>query len=316
MAAGAANPYTLGGPKAETSAWPTPASGYTWGGGAGSVTETYQTSTYSGGKPNTTTFTWKLPTSIPADGAKGSITVNAAAGSEVWAPGFSVNGVLVGCTGITNTPSYGTGCAEGDHAAVAVSLQPGQSKSVTQDFLIKPGIGQVTVVIAGYSQQFVYTSTSNAAPATTTTASTTPRVTYLFRSEYKGNTFDGTVGATLTGSGSFSLAGPLVNGIARAHDPRGTAVLQLHGKNGSTRTVELTAISGHYEQQGSPPNRLFVVVTYKVTKSIVSCLPVGQKVSLFPREEKRGDSVGVIGACAVDGHLLPETTAAVAIKLK
>jgi hypothetical protein len=150
-------PYTLTGPSAETSAWPTPAAGFTWSGGAGSVHVTYQTAQ----KPNTATISWKLPSGISADGSKGSLTLTATAGSEVWAPGFQINGVLVGCSGITNTPSYGTGCADGDHAAIGVSLAAGESKTVTQEFLIKPGVGTATVVVPGFSQQFVYTSVAS-----------------------------------------------------------------------------------------------------------------------------------------------------------
>jgi hypothetical protein len=282
VADGATNPYTLSGPKSVTSAWPTPAAGYTWGGGPGSVTESYQTSAYSGGKPNTTTYTWKLPASIPADGAKGSITVDATAGSEVWAPGFSINGVLVGCSGITNTPSYGTGCADGDHAAVAVSLRPGQSKSVTQDFLIKPGVGQVTVVIAGYSPQFVYASTSNAATTTTTTTTGSPRhsqVTYSFNGSWSHyETAGGIDSLELSGTGTWNRSSP-------AQVLHGSAKLRVHRSSGWS-TFELTPTAATYTDlsasYGGDADQK-VAITYKVTSS-PGCPPVGYHITVFAEE--------------------------------
>ncbi len=130
------------------------------------------------------TFAWTLPASVPAAGAKGKLTIRAAAGDQdVFAPAFSVNGSLVRCAGITNTPSYGTGCADGDQAAVGVSLQPNESKTVTQEFLIRGRPGTVTIV-TGAPQNVVYayrrttggqgTTVTEPAPGRSTTV-TSPR---------------------------------------------------------------------------------------------------------------------------------------------
>jgi hypothetical protein len=103
------------------------------------------------------TYTWTLPATVSPAGAKGKLTITASAGDQdVFAPGFSVSGALVHCTGITNTPSYGTGCADGDHAAVAVSLQPNETKTVTQEFLIQGDPGKVTITTTA-PQNVVYT---------------------------------------------------------------------------------------------------------------------------------------------------------------
>jgi hypothetical protein len=121
--------------------------GYTWRVGRGTVTVATPPSR-PGASPATATFEWELPKTVPAAGAKkGELKITATAGDkDSWAPSFRIEGKLVGCTGIKNTPSYGSGCADGRHAAVGVSLEPSQTRTVFQKFLIKGRPGIVTIV--------------------------------------------------------------------------------------------------------------------------------------------------------------------------
>lgn len=307
----ASAPYTLSGPAPETSAWPKPAPGFTWGGGGGSVNETYKGS----GSPETATYTWNVPSSIPAEGAKGSITVVATAGGEVWAPGFSINGVLVGCSGITNTPSYGTGCAEGDHAAVAVSLQPGQSRTVTQEFLIKPGLGKVTVVIPGFSQQFVYTATRNGGATTTTNSSASSTgLKYIFtvRADF---TDPYSVGAIhFTAGGGFGLTHlPAANATAAAFGAYGTATAEVVQKKG-TYTFGLQVKSVRFAKEGVTNT---VTVVYTVTRSLQSCAPVGSTITVTMLQSTGyASDLGFAGFCRVKEDLFPRKSVTITLKLK
>ncbi|HET8894698.1 MAG TPA: hypothetical protein VFM96_11440 [Gaiellaceae bacterium] len=306
----ASAPYTLSGPTSETSAWPKPATGFTWGGGAGSVNETYK----GAGNPETATYTWTVPSSIPADGAKGSITVVAAAGGEVWAPGFSINGVLVGCSGIANTPSYGTGCAEGDHAAVGVSLQPGQSRTVTQEFLIKPGLGKVTVVVPGFSQQFVYTATRNGGATTTTSSSpNSSGLKYVF-SAHADFTEPHSVGAIhFTGRGGFSLTHlPSANATAAAFDAYGTATAEVVQKKG-TYTFGLQVKSVRFAKEGVDNK---VTVVYTVTRSLVSCAPVGSAITVTMLQSNGYSELAFAGFCNVRDNSFSHKNVTISLKLK
>jgi hypothetical protein len=124
------------------------------------VTATWPLSRPGATTQPTVTYTWTLPSLVPPAGAKGKLTITATAGDkDVFAPGFSINGPLVRCAGITNTPSHGTGCADGDHAAVSVSLQPGETRTVTQEFLIRGAAGKVTIVTtAPKNVSYTYTA--------------------------------------------------------------------------------------------------------------------------------------------------------------
>ncbi|MBV8285151.1 MAG: hypothetical protein JO175_10920, partial [Candidatus Eremiobacteraeota bacterium] len=237
-----ANPYTLGGPKAEASAWPNGTQGATFSGGAGSIVATLPLTRPTATRKPTVTYKWNLPASIPADGGKGSLTIFATAGDQdVFAPGFSINGVLVGCEGIVNTPSYGTGCADGDHAAVGVSLQPGQSRSVTQDFVVKPGVGTLTVVIAGYPQQFLYTSSGSAGSSgSSATASSSAgsassafaQVHYTIDATLSQYEYGNKVQALIVrGSGSFEAEKDKPN-FVRGNQGKGSAEIVIHETSG------------------------------------------------------------------------------------
>jgi hypothetical protein len=296
---GAAAPYTLGAPKSEVSAWPNGAAGFVFSGGAGSVHETYQTSQAAGGTPNQATYIWKLPTSIPPEGAKGSITVNAVAGSEVWAPGFSINGVLVGCAGITNTPSYGTGCAEGDHVAVGVSLQPGHSKSVTQEFLIKPGVGTVTVSIEFFPQQFVYTSEASASsPATTSTSNGRfAQAHYSLSATFsqpKGKPQAGTravLGMVVHATGSFeALKGKSEQ--LRGNQGKGTAQVVILEPN-ARQVIELVEEESYYVLPSHPGSSSGIRIVYKVTSSTLACLPPGRMLQIAADGSSHGGGGGM-----------------------
>ena len=302
-----ADPYTLTGPTSEASAWKTPGAGFTWGGGAGSVTETYK----GNGAPETATLSWKLPSSISADGSKGTLTLVASAGGEVWAPGFQINGVLVGCSGIKNTPSYGTGCAEGDHAAIATSLQPGKSASVTQEFLIKPGLGKVTVVVPGFSQQFVYNAAKNSAGGTSSgSGSSEPQVVYSVSSRIA---IPGTKTALhFTASGNFHLTHvPSANATAAGFGSHGTAAVQITTEKG-TYTLGLAVKSVAFEKEGATR----VVVTYRVTRSGVGCAKVGSTFTVTATDDGARDSIELRGLCSVNTDDFTSGTTTVSVKVK
>ncbi len=122
-------------------------------------------------------FSWKLPATVPAAGAKGSITITATGGDlDGIAPGLSLNGPLVGCTGITNATSPGSGCADGDHASVGVSVQPNETATATQEFLIKGGApGKVTISFGGPKNvEYEYTASAGAPAAGAGSTSSAP----------------------------------------------------------------------------------------------------------------------------------------------
>ncbi len=100
-----------------------------------------------GTTPSTATFKWDLPKEIPADGAKGSLTisVNVPADSERYAPAMALDSAMLDCTGI----KVGTGgsCSTGGRVQVGGVAEKGESKTFTQEFKLRGSAADVTVGI-------------------------------------------------------------------------------------------------------------------------------------------------------------------------
>lgn len=104
---------------------------------------------------------WRIPTSIPASGAKGSMTVSVEGGdldgiSLGIGVGSDDNSGLIRCAGIKNAGGS-SGCLDGDHASAQVSANINESKSATQEFWIKPnGRGGTIVINLPLGKRVVY----------------------------------------------------------------------------------------------------------------------------------------------------------------
>lgn len=110
-------------------------------GGTVSVTQHFGTT------PSTATFKWVLPTEIPAEGAKGSltITVQVPADSERYAPAMALDSAMLDCTGVKTTPN--TSCSSGSRVQVGGVAEKGESKTFTQTFMLRGSAASVTVGI-------------------------------------------------------------------------------------------------------------------------------------------------------------------------
>jgi hypothetical protein len=143
-----------------------------------SATHTIQTSPAYGGEPTTVKYMWDVPETVPAGGATGTLTIEVNAGSERSGPAFQIVSRMVHCDGIENVKSYGTGCADGDHAAVGAFVEAHESATVTQKFKIRGPIDRenpVRIVTGGPDYvDFTYTAVNTTPPAPSAPSLTAP----------------------------------------------------------------------------------------------------------------------------------------------
>ena len=152
----------------------TAASGWTFGDGSASHTHRSRPQSQ---KDTKLTATWTLPTTAPYAGAKGTLTLSITGGDLDGESGaVSVSADQPGAILCTNIVSGGpnSGCnADASNAAAQVTVQPNETKSVTQAFLVG-GNENVTLTVSvqgsGGTETYKYTLSG----ATTTTATLTP----------------------------------------------------------------------------------------------------------------------------------------------
>ena len=123
---------------------------------------------------NKATYSWQLPSSVPASAAVGSVTVTASASdTDGNAPATGISGGNIDCTGIKVDPHPNSGCSSGVGAQAALVLQPSQSGTARQEFRIT-GPGTDTITVGGSQTVQVTYSGSNAPPTPTTKTVSTP----------------------------------------------------------------------------------------------------------------------------------------------
>jgi hypothetical protein len=115
-------------------------------------------------------------------------------------------------------------------------------------------------------------------------ASPAPKISYSFHGAFHSPSAT----AEITGHGSFQLTGPLsANGCVNGTNDHGSALVRIHKHHGSY-TIHLQSFGALYCAHG--PSTRSIGITYRVTKSTASCLPVGHRV-VIPAYEGYKNSI-------------------------
>jgi hypothetical protein len=115
-------------------------------------------------------------------------------------------------------------------------------------------------------------------------ASPAPKISYSFDSGFHSSSHSSSSTAEITGEGSFQLTEQLnSNGCANGTNDHGSALVRIHRPHHGSYTIHLQSFAASY--CAPEPGIRSVGITYRVTKSTASCLPVGDHVLILAYEK-------------------------------